>query len=67
MYAKPYIHTQKGEVVSISAYLNYFLCEHSVLWIVRDRFKNLGRQDFVNYFGNLFEKYFAELLGCTFR
>ena len=65
LYAKPYIRTQKGEVVSVSAYLNYFLCEHSVLWIVRDRFKNLDRQDFVNYFGNMFEKYFAELLGCT--
>lgn len=65
LYAKPYIRTQKGEVVSVSAYLNYFLCEHSVLWIVRDRFNNLGRQDFVIYFGNLFEKYFEELLGCT--
>ena len=55
LYAKPYVRTQKGEVVSVSAYLNYFLCEHSVLWIVRDRFKDLGRQDFVNYFGGLFE------------
>lgn len=65
LYAKPYVRTQKGEVVSVSAYLNYFLCEHSVLWIVRDRFKDLGRQDFVNYFGGLFEKYFEELLVCS--
>lgn len=65
LYAKPYVRTQKGEVASVSAYLNYFLCEHSVLWIVRDRFKNLGRQDFVNYFGGLFEKYFEELLTCS--
>lgn len=65
LYAKPYVRTQTGQVISISSYLNYFLCEHGVLWIIRDHFKNLGRQDFVNYFGKLFEDYFQDLLYST--
>lgn len=62
LYAKPYVRTQRGEIVSVSAYLNFFLCEHSILWLIRDHFKKQGRQDFTNYFGGLFEKYFLKLV-----
>jgi hypothetical protein len=62
LYAKPYIKTQHGEVVSASSYLTLFLCEHSILWLLRDYFNKKGSQLFTNYFGELFEKYLAELL-----
>lgn len=65
LYIKPYVRTQRGKVISVNTYLNLFLCEHSILWILRDHFKNLGKSDFVNYFGELFEKYFEELLKET--
>lgn len=63
LYAKPYIKTDKGEVISVSTYLNLFLCEHSILWIIRDKFKKNASQEFTNYYGELFEQYFGELLG----
>lgn len=62
LYTKPYIKTQKGEIIAVSAYLDFFLCEHCILWLIRDHFKKQGRQDFTNYFGGLFEKYFLELM-----
>ena len=67
LYAKPYVKTQKGEVVSVSAYLNLFLYEHCILWLIRDNFKKQNKQDFVNYFGELFEKYFNELLSSCLK
>lgn len=67
LYAKPYVRTQKGEVVSVSTYLNFFLCEHSILWIIRDHFNKQKSQDFTNYFGDLFEKYFNEILECCLK
>lgn len=67
LYAKPFVNTQKGEIVSISPYLNFFLCEHSVLWLIRDYFNKQDSQDFTNYFGNLFEKYFSEILNFCLR
>lgn len=63
LYAKPYIKTDKGEVISVSTYLSLFLCEHSILWIIRDKFKKNVSQEFTNYYGELFEQYFGELLG----
>jgi hypothetical protein len=61
LYTKPYIKTQHGEIVSANSYLTLFLCEHSILWLLRDYFKKKGSQSFTNYFGELFEKYLAEL------
>jgi hypothetical protein len=62
LYANPYIKTQHGEIVSASTYLTLFLCEHSILWLVRNHFNKKDSQFFTNYFGGLFERYFAELL-----
>ncbi|MBP3620908.1 MAG: hypothetical protein J6J16_03995 [Lachnospiraceae bacterium] len=62
LYATPFVKTQKGDIVSVSTYLNFFLCEHCILWLVRDYFNKQDSQDFTNYFGGLFERYFGEIL-----
>lgn len=61
-YTKPYVRTQRGELISISCYLSLLLYEHSVLWIVRDYYNKRGDQGFISAFGYCFEAYLAELL-----
>ena len=62
LYTKPYVITQNNKLVSISAYLNLFIYEHCILWIVRDYYQKKGDRAFTSYFGKCFEKYFEELL-----
>lgn len=62
LYTKPFIATQKKQTLSINCYLNLFLIEHCILWIVRDYYLKLGDQRFTSEFGVLFESYFQELL-----
>ena len=63
-YAKPYVKTDKGFILSINPYLNYYLFEHCVYWAVRDyyRCKSKDKQLFTNAFGKCFEIYFEELV-----
>lgn len=65
LYIKPFIKTQKNEVISISPFLNLFLYEHSLLWIVRDYYKRQKKQDFTNAFGCYFEEYVKRLF-CNY-
>lgn len=64
LYTKPYIRTSDNQVTSINCFLNLFLYEHSILWIIRDyyRLKQNGNQIFTSKFGECFESYFRELL-----
>lgn len=62
LYTKPFIKTQKREVISINCYLNFFLVEHSVLWCIRDHYLRKDDRGFTSEFGVLFEAYFEELL-----
>ena len=61
-YTKPYVITQKNELIGFSSYLNLFIYEHCILWIVRDYYKQKNNQTFTNFFGKCFEVYFEELL-----
>lgn len=62
LYTKPYIMTTRKQVLSVNCYLNFFLIEHCILWIVRDYYLRLGDQQFTSDFGKLFELYFQELM-----
>ena len=62
LYTRPFIRTQYGGTISCNCFLNLFLYEHSVLWIVRDYFVKQGNQLFTSEFGRYFEEYFRELL-----
>lgn len=66
-YTKPYIQTQKGELLSINCYLNLCLYEHCILWIIRDYFMEQGSQEFNIYFGELFEEYLSELFSYCLK
>lgn len=58
-----YVRTSKGrEVISVNCFLNLFLCEHSIMWLVRNYYKKKDSQKFVDRFGMWFEKYLGELL-----
>ena len=61
-YTKPFIKTKKGSLISINSFLNLCLYEHCLLWVVRDYYKKQNKRDFTSYFGELFEKYFKEIL-----
>ena len=61
-YTKPYVITQKRELVGISPYLNLCIYEHCILWIVRDFYRKQGSQSFTDFFGICFEEYFKEIL-----
>ena len=61
-YTKPYVITQKNELIGFSSYLNLFIYEHCILWIVRDYYLHKNKQTFINLFGKCFEIYFEELL-----
>ena len=67
LYTKPYIITQKNEILGIIPYLNLCLYEHAILWIVRDYYNNLHDQEFTAYFGKCFEKYFEEMLNYNLK
>lgn len=60
-YAKPYVKTDRKEIISINTYLNLCIYEHCVLWAVRDYYYKKGSREFTSYFGKLFEKYLNEL------
>ena len=64
-YTRPYIITQKKELLGISPYLNLCIYEHCVFWIVREFFRKQNSQTFTDFFGSCFEKYFEELLECS--
>lgn len=64
LYTKPFVRTQRGEVISISVLLNMFLIDHCIYWIVRDYYKDNG-MDFAGAFGEAFESYFKKLLQDT--
>lgn len=61
-YTKPYVMSQKGEILSINTYLNVFIYEHCILWIVREYYRKREDTRFISYFGKCFEEYFKELL-----
>lgn len=61
-YTKPFVKTKRGRLISINSFLNPCLYEHCLLWIVRDYYKKQDKRDFTSYFGDLFEKYFEEIL-----
>ena len=61
-YTKPYIITQKNELLGISPFLNLCLFEHGLMWIIRDHFRKENSQKFTDFFGKCFELYFQELL-----
>lgn len=62
LYTKPYIKTKRGELISVSCFLNLFIYEHCILWAVRDHFLKQNNQQFTAIFGAIFEEYFHELL-----
>lgn len=59
---KPFVRTHKKDLISVNAYLNLFLFEHSILWVVRDYFNRSNDRKFTSEFGEYFEEYFRELL-----
>ena len=61
LYTKPYIWTQKGQLISVSVFLDLFLYEHCILWIVRDYFLDKKEQHFPSLFGQFFEQYVQKL------
>lgn len=62
LYTKPYVRTSSSGVISVNRFLNIFLYEHSILWIVRDYYKNQGDRYFTSKFGEYYEQYFIEVL-----
>ena len=61
LYTKPYVITQKGKTTSINVYLNLFLYEHCIFWIIRDYYRKKGSQQFTSDFGKYFENYLQKL------
>ncbi|NLD10802.1 MAG: hypothetical protein GX671_03485 [Clostridiales bacterium] len=62
LYTKPYIRTAREGIISINCYLNLFVYEHCILWIVREYYSKKNSRQFTSGFGVLFEEYFKELL-----
>lgn len=67
LYIKPYIQTSR-DIISINNFLDFFLYEHCILWILRDHFnyQENGNRIFTSKFGECFEVYFEELLQTYF-
>lgn len=65
LYTRPFLRTKRGECISVNCYLNLFLYEHSILWIVRDYYMKLEESErgtFTSEFGTYFEAYFEEVM-----
>ncbi|MEA5085120.1 MAG: hypothetical protein VB018_13380 [Lachnospiraceae bacterium] len=62
LYTKPFVKTQHNDLLSVNCFLNLFLYEHCILWIVRDYYRHQDNQIFTSEFGRCFEAYFKELL-----
>ena len=60
-YAKPFVKTQKGKVLTVSVFFNSFMIEHAPLWIIRNYYQKLDKRDFTSEFGKWFEEYFREV------
>ena len=66
-YTKPYVMTQRKEIISINEFLNLFAYEHCLLWTVRNHYQKDNDQYFVNLFGMMFEDYVKELFETYLR
>lgn len=64
-YTKPYVNTQKNELIGVSPYLCLCIYEHSILWTIRDYYRKKGSNAFIIQFGRCFETYFEELLAFS--
>ena len=62
LYTRPFIRTQYDGTISCNCFLNLFLYEHSILWVVRDYFFKKNDRLFTSEFGRYFEEYVRELL-----
>lgn len=63
-YTKPFVRTQKNELLSISVFLNSFIVEQAPFWIIRNYYQKQPkklRQSFTDEFGKWFEFYFNEV------
>lgn len=66
-YTTPFVKTSKKETISINCYLNLFVYEHCIYWLVRNYYQKQNNQAFVNAFGKYFEEYFLELLSTYLK
>ena len=72
LYAKPFIQTQKGLILSSNAFLILMLLANSLYWLTRDfyceKYKNdkSKAQYFPNNFGYVFEEYVKDLANQYF-
>jgi len=66
-YSRPFIHTDKsGAYIASNCYLVFWMISNSLYWLMRDYYNDLGSQEFVNAFGNMFEDYLKELASKHF-
>lgn len=61
-YSKPFIHTDNTKAYVLSNYyLVLWMISNSIYWLIRDYYKELDSNEFVNAFGIMFEDYLKEL------
>lgn len=61
LYSKPFIQTQRSGYLMSSIYSLLMMLANGLYWLVRDYYKNLGTQKFIDNFGLLFEDYVIDL------
>lgn len=61
-YVKPFVLTQKNKIIPISIFVIMFLYEHLIYWLIRNYYYHNHENGFLIYFGELFEKYFENVL-----
>jgi len=60
-YLYPIIKTIHNEYVCVNQYMLYQKVSDGPLWAIRDHYKNANSNNFLIYYGNLFEKYVLKL------
>lgn len=73
LYAKPFIQTQKGQILSSNIFLVFMLFVNSLYWLTRDFYCETYKDDkskiqhFPNKFGYVFEEYIKNLASQYFN
>ena len=64
---KPIIKTSTDQLVISNAFIWAEKFYEGIYWLIRDKYMQVKSQDFVNRFGEYYEKYIEELLGFYFK
>ena len=63
LYFRPIVRTSTAKIIISNAFIWARKFYEGIYWIIRNKYQQIGSQDFINHFGEYYENYIEQLLG----